>query len=200
MNARRPDTRKRMISSTVALLRERGATATTLDEVLLHSSAPRGSVYHHFPGGRAQLVEEALRATGDSVTAKIRAADDASATLAEAFDLFVQAWRTQLAESDYRAGCPVLAVAVERNDGTPELAAAAAQAFAGWQAALARTLRRHGATSAQARRRATLVVAAIEGAVALCRTERSLRPLDDVAAELRPLLGAIPGDPATSGR
>lgn len=171
-------------------MRERGATATTLDEVLARSSAPRGSVYHHFPGGRTQLVEEALHAAGGSVAALIGAAG-ADATPVETFDTFVRAWRRQLADSDYRAGCPVLAVAIEANEDSPELARAAAEAFADWQSALSELLRRHGATAARARRLATLVVAAVEGAVALGRTERSLRPLDDVARELRPLLAAI---------
>ena len=31
---------------------------------LAHSGAPRGSIYHHFPGGKAQLVEEATRYGG----------------------------------------------------------------------------------------------------------------------------------------
>ncbi|MET9789727.1 TetR family transcriptional regulator [Streptomyces canus] len=38
-----------MILSAAALLREYGASATSVDRVLAHSGAPRGSVYHHFP-------------------------------------------------------------------------------------------------------------------------------------------------------
>ncbi|MFJ9968655.1 TetR family transcriptional regulator [Streptomyces avermitilis] len=41
-----------MILSAAALLREYGASATNIDRVLAHNGAPRGSVYHHFPGGR----------------------------------------------------------------------------------------------------------------------------------------------------
>lgn len=53
---RRGQTRPRMIESTIALLRERGAAGMTIDAVLEHSGAPRGSVYHHFPGGRRELL------------------------------------------------------------------------------------------------------------------------------------------------
>ncbi|ONI80797.1 hypothetical protein ALI22I_42400 [Saccharothrix sp. ALI-22-I] len=49
-----------MVLSAAALLREYGAAATSIDRVLAHSGAPRGSVYHHFPGGRAQLIDEAV--------------------------------------------------------------------------------------------------------------------------------------------
>ncbi|MDX3226629.1 TetR family transcriptional regulator [Streptomyces sp. ME19-01-6] len=49
-----------MVRTTAGLLREYGASATSIDRVLAHGGAPRGSVYHHFPGGRTQLVEEAV--------------------------------------------------------------------------------------------------------------------------------------------
>lgn len=60
MSPRRSDSRERMVLSAAALLREHGASATSIDRVLAHSGAPRGSVYHHFPGGRAQLIDEAV--------------------------------------------------------------------------------------------------------------------------------------------
>jgi len=53
-----------MILSAAALLREYGASATSIDRVLAHSGAPRGSVYHHFPGGRTQLIDEAVALAG----------------------------------------------------------------------------------------------------------------------------------------
>nr|WP_270891904.1 helix-turn-helix domain-containing protein [Streptomyces sp. DHE17-7] len=56
-----------MILSAAALLREYGASATSIDRVLAHSGAPRGSVYHHFPGGRAQLIDEAVALAGDFI-------------------------------------------------------------------------------------------------------------------------------------
>lgn len=47
------------MDSAVELLREGGTGAVTLDAVLRRADAPRGSVYHHFPGGRDQLLLEA---------------------------------------------------------------------------------------------------------------------------------------------
>src|ERR671935_265755 len=57
-----PGTRERMVVSAALLIRERGARATSIDDVLAHSGAPRGSVYHHFPGGRQQLLRVAIEA------------------------------------------------------------------------------------------------------------------------------------------
>ena len=98
-------TKRRMLTSAAEVLRERGAAGVTIDEVLSRSGAPRGSVYHHFPGGRNQILLEALQFAGDSMSTAI---DDAAsqgpmALLRE----FVDLWEDVLQESDFAAGCPV---------------------------------------------------------------------------------------------
>jgi AcrR family transcriptional regulator len=181
------DTRERMLNSAAELMREHGASGTSIDDVLAHSGAPRGSVYHHFPGGRTQMIEEAVASTGDSVSELIALAGPGAAPDA-VFDAFLASWRESLKQSEFRSGCPVLAVAVEHHERGEELVRTAGEVFGDWQAALAAHLREHGVSPARARRLATVIVAAVEGAVALCRTEHDTRPLDDVGRELRGLL------------
>ena len=92
------------------MLRERGAAGVTIDEVLTRSGAPRGSVYHHFPEGRTQILTEALRFAGDSITAIIdEAVDQGGIALVRKF---VEFWERTLADSDFNAGCPVVAAAI----------------------------------------------------------------------------------------
>ncbi|WP_327319387.1 TetR/AcrR family transcriptional regulator [Streptomyces sp. NBC_01235] len=187
MSPRRSDSRERMVTSAAALLGEHGAGGVSIDRVLAHSGAPRGSVYHHFPGGRTQLIDEAVVFAGDFIAGLIDAAMDDPDPL-RAVDGFFTLWRERLLRSDFRVGCPVVAVAVETDDGAPEHARSAAAAFARWQEALAALLLRHGLPEERARRLAAFVVAAVEGAVVMCRTERSTTPIDAVAAEVRALL------------
>ncbi|MGW6908566.1 TetR/AcrR family transcriptional regulator [Streptomyces sp. NPDC054940] len=187
MSPRKSDSRERMIRSANVLLREYGAAATSIDRVLAHSGAPRGSVYHHFPGGRAQLIDEAVALAGDYVAGLIDAATRADG-VTEAMDAFFALWRDRLVESDFRAGCPIVAVAVETNDDAPHLARSAAEVFARWQEALAGLFLRGGLTEQRSRRLAAFVIAAVEGAVIMCRAERSTAPLDDAAAEIHDLL------------
>ena len=186
MSPRGSDVRERMLDSTSTLIRQRGASATSLDDILAHSGAPRGSLYYYFPGGRTQLIEETVERAGASIEQLIASAGDHSPI--EVFDTFVRAWRDVLIASSFQAGCPVLAAAIETDDETPQLTEAAARAFTSWRSALAALLRRHGASPAEARRLANLVIAAVEGAVALSRADRSAQPLDDIARTLRPLL------------
>ncbi|MET7638624.1 TetR/AcrR family transcriptional regulator [Streptomyces sp. NPDC005438] len=187
MSPRKSDSRQRMIESTVELLRRHGASATSVDRVLAHSQAPRGSVYHHFPGGRAQLVEEAVRHVGTSVSGLIEEAASQGDPRG-AVDDFLEMWRQRLLGSDFQAGCSLAAVAVEVNEEAPQLARSAGEFFALWRETLGGLFVRHGLTPERGRRLATLVVTSVEGAVLVCRAERSVAPLDDTAAEIRDLL------------
>jgi AcrR family transcriptional regulator len=177
------NSRDRMIVSAALLLREKGLTGTSFGDVIDHSGAPRGSIYHHFPDGKAQLVEEAVQYAGRYVQESIESSDPIDALRA-----FTRAWRKTLEASDFRAGCPVVAVAVEAHNEAPELARAAADAFASWQHALQGLIEDAGLPPARARRLAATTVAAIEGSVVICRAQRDITPLDDVSAELETML------------
>jgi TetR/AcrR family transcriptional regulator, lmrAB and yxaGH operons repressor len=183
---KRGSTRHKMLLSAAQVLRERGAAGLTIDEVLTRSGAPRGSVYYHFPDGRNQLLTEALRFAGDSITATI---DDAvgrgGLSLVTSFVAF---WERTLAESGFTAGCPVVAAAIGSSDDDPELTAVAGEIFSRWRAALTRAFVADGFDETAAGSLAVTCIASLEGAVVLCRCTRSVGPLRDVANQIEFLL------------
>lgn len=184
-----PGPRERMVAAAAVLIRERGAHATSIAAVLEHSGAPRGSAYHYFPGGRSQLLCEAVDHAADFVADALRAAPGP----VEMLDVAVAFYRKSLIDSDYRAGCPVLAVAVEAGHPDERTAAAverAAAAFEQWAGLIGDRLVADGSTEARAAELATLLVAALEGALVLARTARSVAPLDAVHRQLRDLVRA----------
>ncbi|GAB3724609.1 TetR/AcrR family transcriptional regulator [Nocardiopsis oceani] len=184
--------------SAAALLREHGAGGTTIDRVLAHSGGPRGSVYHHFPRGRAELLDEAVALAGEFTATLIEQAAQSRDPVG-AVDDFFALWRQQLLDSDFRAGCPVVAVAVETNDHAPQLARSAAVVFARWQQALATMFAGHGLPEPRSKRLAAFVIAAVEGAVVLCRAERSTAPLQAAGGEIHDLLTRVLHSHRTSG-
>jgi AcrR family transcriptional regulator len=186
--------RERMVVSAALLIRERGAHATAISDVLEHSGAPRGSAYHYFPGGRTQLLCEAVDFAGDHVGAIIA---DAGGGL-ELLDTLIDKYRHQLLDSDFRAGCPIVAVSVEsgeeqdRERMVPVIERAAA-AFDRWTDLIARRLIADGISADQANELAVLATSAIEGAILLARVRRDVAPLDLVHRQLRAsLLAAMP--------
>lgn len=175
--------RERMIVSTALLVRERGARATSLDAILAHSGAPRGSVYHHFPGGRDQLLREATQYAGEYVARRLERAtgDDPLAPLEVLFDDY----RRNLVASDFRAGCPVVAVAIESAEDGPDLRDCTLAAFDRWRRAIAGSLEDSGVAAIRADELATHAIASFEGAIILSRAYRDLEPLERVRRELR---------------
>ncbi|WP_020672270.1 TetR/AcrR family transcriptional regulator [Amycolatopsis nigrescens] len=187
---RRPgQSRQLMLDSAVALLRERGASGVSIDAVLAHSGTPRGSVYHHFPGGRNELILGAVQQAGDYISGLIDHAitGGAPGTALEEFGRF---WKQSLRHSEFRAGCPIVALAVDHRDDLPEAAAVVNEIFVCWQRKIQELLLAEGVPADRVRRLAVLAIAAIEGAVILCRAQRSDEPLDDVIAGLAPLYRA----------
>ncbi len=174
------DARARMIRSAVELLARQGLQATSFAEVIERSGAPRGSIYHHFPQGKTELVEAALDAAGavaiDLLDQKAGAPAD------EVAAWFLHIWREVLVRSDLEAGCAVLAVTVAADP--PELRDHAAGIFRTWRKRLAELLSAGGLTPADAEAMAATLIAGSEGAVAVSRAERSLEPFDLVADRL----------------
>lgn len=175
-----------MIDSAILLLREQGAAATTVDAVLAHSGAPRGSVYHHFPGGRRELLLAAVMRAGDIISGLIRSSAGGGPTAM--LERFAELWRSQLVATNHRAGCPVLAIAVDHDPDDAEIAGLVRATMQRWTQDLEAGLMASGIDDARAARLAVLVLATVEGAVVLCRSQASTEPLDTVVAELRPLL------------
>jgi AcrR family transcriptional regulator len=185
----RGDSKSRMVASAVTLLREGGAAAVTIDAVLAHSGAPRGSVYHHFPGGRDQLLLTAGHSAATYITNLITEAAASNDPIA-LIDRFVDFWKRALISSEYSAGCPVVSLAVNARDDLPEAAELVHDTFAAWQQHLTAVLAHVGRPHDDAAALATLMICAIEGAILLCRAQRSLEPLNQVAVRLRSAVSA----------
>lgn len=192
---RRSDTRQRMVANAALVLRERGVRGTSFPEVLRRASAPRGSIAHHFPGGKSEMLVEAVRWAGSAATRSIRAAEPTAREPAEVVAALVRFYRSALESSDYVAGCPVGAVAQEAYDD-PELRAAVADVLGEWRDELSAVLARAGASDEDAVAVTDLCVAAIEGAIMICRVDRSVAALDRVEAQLTQVLRSATGTPS----
>lgn len=182
--------RERIVAGAADMISRRGLSATSIREMAKHAKAPLGSTYHYFPEGKQQLATEAVRFTGEWVARSLR--KELEAGPAAGLRAFLALWRKIVVESDFHAGCPVLAVAIEEPPAgeMPPALAAAADVFEQWEELLAASLREHGADAGQATQLATLIVAAVEGTVAMCRAKRSTEPLDRTAEQLQALIAA----------
>lgn len=168
-----------MLLSAIVLMQEKGIEAMSLSDVIEHANAPRGSIYHHFPGGKAELVEEAITIAGNAIGEVISSSDDPKILLERTRDFS----RERLLASNFEAGCPIAAATLDGSD-SPAARNAASKAFTLWQQRIAEVLILSGRPADEANAEATLTISAIEGSILLCRAQRSTLPLETTIESL----------------
>jgi TetR/AcrR family transcriptional regulator, lmrAB and yxaGH operons repressor len=185
MATQTPGTRTRMIDATIAALERHGVAGMSFTEVLRASGAARGAIYHHFPGGKRQLVCEAAEQYAQRVRENLAALP--GETPAAVADAFFAAVRPVVAASAEGAGCAVAAVALDPDldadlDADPgRLRGLAATAFGDWSEQLARRFTDAGLPEERALDLATTLITVLEGAHVLCRAAGNLEPFERAA-------------------
>jgi TetR/AcrR family transcriptional repressor of lmrAB and yxaGH operons len=180
------DSRDKIVQSAVSLIGQRGMNATSFSDVLADSGAPRGSIYHHFPEGKKQLAECAMRLTSDQILAHIHAS--VAATPEGVLEHFVALFHHVIVTSDATAGCAVAGVTIDVGDSDEDLLVVARDAFQSWVTLLAAQLASAGVEEIRAQGVATISIASVEGALILCRAEGNDGPLRLVESQLLELV------------
>ena len=186
------DTREHMIETTASLVHRQGFYGTSLNEILLESGAPRGSLYYHFPGGKEELVLEAARQGVAMVTQLLKEALTGSPDPADGVRAFVEAADHVLRDSGYVFGCPVAPIVLDSPESSA-LAEVCQEALEEWQQVFVEGLGSAGIERGRAESLATMIVCGLEGGLILARARRDTAPLDAVAEELASMVrGALP--------
>ena len=178
-NRRRSPARARMVRSAATLIRERGIHGVGLREVVTHSGGPRGSLGRYFPGGKTQLMTEAIDVVLAELFDEVDRALTEAETLPDAIGVIVTPWRRLLVDHDFALGCPLAATVVDAADND-DLRLRVSELLAQWQASVADVYVKFGDPPAVADERSTVLLAALEGALILARAQRSTHPLDTV--------------------
>jgi len=184
--------RERMVFSAAQLLRRGGIAAAGMRETATQAHAPRGSLQHYFPGGKEQVVNEAVAWAGRYAASRVPhflgALDEPSPSAL--FAAMAQQWTDELAATGTLAGCPVAAATADCAQAIESTRASAAEAFACWRASVTEALTGMGVPPARAEALATLMLSTLEGAILIARAERSPHALATAVQELAPVLDA----------
>lgn len=186
--------RERMVLAAVKLFRTQGVSGTGLREIVTRAGAPRGSLQHYFPGGKEQLVTEALQYAGDFAGRRVAYLLDRMdhPTPGDLFAALVGEWRDLYLREGFAQGCPLAAAAADTAATSPSLRSVLNDAFDRWQHPLEDALRQLGVPADRAPRLATLMIVGLEGSLIVARSREDADTIDAVVAELRPVLdGAV---------
>ncbi len=193
--------RERMVRSAAQLIRHKGVSGTGMREIVTEADAPRGSLQHYFPGGKEELVSDALLWMGDVAARRTKRclSELESRTPSALLASIVDTWRRDLTNEEFSAGCPLVAAAADTAATSERLRQVLGRAFDGWLEPLSESLVDLGVPIDRSDNLAIVIIAALEGAIILARIRRDLTPFDALVLELGPLLDAVarPAIPAT---
>lgn len=181
-------TREQIIETTCELLETQGYQVTGLNQIIQQSGAPKGSLYYYFPEGKEQLIAEAVESAAEVVARRIRNRLADVEPPGEAIRQFILTLAHYVRASEFRSGGPITTAALEAASTSERVRQACLDAYRSWQEAFQAKLVEGGYDDERAARLATFIVASLEGAIILSRTERSVAPLEQVAEELGNLI------------
>lgn len=179
-----PKHREAIIEAALRLFRRNGYAASGMNDIVEASGAPKGSVYHYFPDGKASIAVAAIELAGRRAVATLSEfalEAQSGGELIEAYAARLSGW---LSKSGYKDGCPITTVVLELSPQDRTVTAAAREAFSARRQILARKLVGDGWPEADAKDLALLAISAIQGALVQARLERSKEPLNAAAKSL----------------
>ena len=162
------DTRDRLLSAAQRLFRKRGYHATGLSDILEAALAPKGSLYHHFPGGKEAIgvcVVEKISSSLLTLLAQSRARSTEAILLKTGAQMLVSMEKT-----NYEL-CTLFAAFSAERKTSPQLGQAVTRAYGELTAALEVLLMRDGLTARAAKDKALLVTALMEGGLLLSQAQ-----------------------------
>ena len=171
-------TRERILEVSSELFARQGYSGTGMTQIVTEAEAALGSIYHFFPGGKAELGREAILRSGALYGELVIAAFAGARGAVDAVDDFFRGAGRHLVQTDYADACPIATVALEVASTNDTLRQATAEVFESWIAKTAEMLQDSGIGRSKARRLAMLLFCLLEGAFILCRATRSTTPLD----------------------
>lgn len=179
-----------IVNAAVRLFRRQGYAGTGLNDLVDASGAPKGSLYHYFPDGKASIavaaVEEAGRRVAETM-AKLAAETRSTAELMRAHARLLAGW---MRKSGFRDGCPITTVLLELSPEDRAVSEAGRRAYNMRIAVLREKLIADGFAAARAQRLAVLCVSTLQGALVQARVERSGAAIEIAADELARMLEA----------
>ncbi|MEV6901857.1 TetR/AcrR family transcriptional regulator [Amycolatopsis sp. NPDC051372] len=170
-------TKDRILAAGAELFRRGGYTGTGVKQIVEKASAPFGSLYHFFPGGKEQLAEEVIRTSGMEYAQLFDVFISPAPDLVAGIEAFFASGVTTLMETDYVEGCPIATVALEVATTSEPLRQATADVFTAWIDAGTAGFAAFGLPAEQGRVLTIALITSLEGAFVLARSMRSPDPM-----------------------
>ncbi len=181
-------TRQRLVAATSDLLQRKGLHGFGLSDVLAQARAPKGVLYHHFPGGKVELAIVAIQAAVSRIVLEFEQLQTTNQSPVQILRSWLDHSQKRLEKSGFEQGCPLAAVALESTAADHALRQALDEGFSAIRSVLSGILTGAGMTADKATRFSTLIISAYEGALLQSRIAGSAKPASETVELLLQLI------------
>jgi AcrR family transcriptional regulator len=184
-------TRARIVAAAAALIYERGAAGTTLDDVRTAAEVSGSQLSHYF-AGKDELVQAVIDHQADVIVGRQEQADLGTAE-------GTRAWRDMVisaaGSTGGKGGCPLGSLGGQLAETAPGARALIAAGFDRWSATIGDGLRARQAAGrlpagVTPDDLAVTLLAALQGGLLLAQVQRDTRPLETAVDTLLTLASA----------
>jgi|SRR5580765_939081 len=169
------ESKTRIIRAALDLMSQSGLSGVGINQVVKESAAPRGSIYHFFPGGKLELAAVALGEAEQGVGHWFRGVFDPREPLACKVESLFAGAAENVAASGFNKSCPVSAVVLDIDADSEKMRAVCHRIFSTWRDMIAVGL--HEVPEPERPAVAELILATLEGSLILSRSQASKDPL-----------------------
>ena len=181
------NTKETLVKSTSKLIRETGYHGTGVNDILSLTQIPKGSLYHHFPGGKDEIIEAALEEAAIEMALSFKHAMKGKKNAAEGLKAVLDLYIHEFNSSNHLNGCPLAAVSLDVSSENDSLRNTCSRLFEFWVDALSGYMEYKG-VKGRYREKAEMFLIRLEGALLLSRVQQSSRPLELAKKDLEFIL------------
>lgn len=182
--ARASQHRDAIVSTAVRLFRKQGFAATGLNQIVEESGAPKGSVYHYFPGGKEAIGAEAVVWAGQRFEQTLTELAQQTPSAGELLRRYAAKLAGWMAKSGFKDGCPIATILLETTPASEVIRQAGDAALSGWARVIQQALEAEQVPAPRARRLAMTAFAVLEGALIQARVATRQEPILEAAEEM----------------
>ncbi len=182
------NTRDRLVSAMADALQRRGFHGVGVNDILTEAQAPKGVLYHHFPGGKTELAVAAIGNAVARMQTGLAHLVEMRKGLVDILETWFGGAQKQLEQSGFERGCPLATVSLESTSNDLVLREALTSAFGEIRGQLAALLMDAGIAATRAQQLSALIVSAYEGALIQARVSGNATPMRDTTDMLLALV------------
>ncbi|MBM4762925.1 TetR/AcrR family transcriptional regulator [Bacillus sp. B15-48] len=182
------DTKSLIIENAKILFQQKGYNGVGLNEILKISKVTKGSLYHHFPNGKEELLIACLQSMSDTITSNIERIFNQYETIQEASQAMIDMIIADFERDGTITGYTITSIVSEMGSLSESVRQTCTNLYAKIQSICFKKLIAEGFSTEKANSISLVLLAIFEGAIILCLTKKTSEPLKMISDELTNVL------------